>query len=492
MNGGNDFFDFVGIQSPVSVSVPLSVNCGRNMAFSGFSQQEYPQMYLGCSDALVSPHGLIIGMVQWDLHGRERSTIDFQWDLHGCHNRFRFANSIWSRKLNICRYLRHIVCHEEVVSEADDEEESNASRYEREEWRGFVASGNREMSSLDLNCLQMEPHGALVRTGLMSYGSYDESLVCSTKGLISTGEQLSSLLLRKETMMLAVNRERRPQFRDVKPDIVLVNGVVTYHFCRVVLDGYSAPLTTGNFAKLLIYKLHFPTTLPLSSSGARKRAKQCSLYTLTVMGLISSSSFNPLRLSPVVGSCNGLICVQLFYYGEYDLSFLLWNPSIQKYISLPQMKFSKIVFLNVGFGFDSRTNDYKLLTFGVDKYGSRIEPSLFSLNGNCWKSVTAVYPSYGFVPQMSLPFVNGTVHWLGYQEKNDGGYSRAILGFDLCAEEFFEIKLPESLFGLSHVDKEVPFYQFAFVYLSCNPSVHARMCTHLSMLIYTNSGMSIP
>ncbi|KAK8633437.1 hypothetical protein V6N13_014283 [Hibiscus sabdariffa] len=52
-------------------------------------------------------------------------------------------------------------------------------------------------------------------------------------------------------MMLAVNRERRPQFRDVKPDIVLVNGVVTYHFCRVVLDGYSAPLTTGNFAKLV-------------------------------------------------------------------------------------------------------------------------------------------------------------------------------------------------------------------------------------------------
>ncbi|KAL4273700.1 hypothetical protein GQ457_13G006850 [Hibiscus cannabinus] len=51
------FSDFVGIQSPVSVSVPLSVNGERNMAFSGFPQQEYPQMYIGCPNALVSPQG---------------------------------------------------------------------------------------------------------------------------------------------------------------------------------------------------------------------------------------------------------------------------------------------------------------------------------------------------------------------------------------------------------------------------------------------------
>ncbi|GMJ09828.1 hypothetical protein HRI_004652000 [Hibiscus trionum] len=48
------FSDFVGIQSPV----PMSVNGGRNMAFSGFPQQEYPQMYLGCPDTLVSPQGM--------------------------------------------------------------------------------------------------------------------------------------------------------------------------------------------------------------------------------------------------------------------------------------------------------------------------------------------------------------------------------------------------------------------------------------------------
>ncbi|KAK8558890.1 hypothetical protein V6N12_042182 [Hibiscus sabdariffa] len=115
---------------------------------------------------------------------------------------------------------------------------------------------------------------------------------------------------------------------------------------------------------------------------------------------------------PVVGSCNSLICVQLDYYG-YDLDFVLWNPSIQKYISLPQANISEVEYFNVGFGFDSRTNGYKLLILGVDKDGSWIEPYLFSLNENCWRKVTAIPPNYAFGPQSSLSFVSGAVYWVG-------------------------------------------------------------------------------
>ncbi|XP_022749110.1 putative pumilio homolog 7, chloroplastic [Durio zibethinus] len=59
------FSDFVGIQSPVPMSVPLSFNGGTNMAFSGLSRQEYrmsnllgSQIYPGCPDALISPQGM--------------------------------------------------------------------------------------------------------------------------------------------------------------------------------------------------------------------------------------------------------------------------------------------------------------------------------------------------------------------------------------------------------------------------------------------------
>ncbi|KAK9007032.1 hypothetical protein V6N11_019360 [Hibiscus sabdariffa] len=160
---------------------------------------------------------------------------------------------------------------------------------------------------------------------------------------------------------------------------------------------------------------------------------------------------------PVVGSCNGLICVQLDYY-DYDLDFVLWNPSIQKYISLPQANICEVEYFNVGFGFDSKTNDYKLLILGVDKDGSWIEPYLFSLHENCWKKVTALYPNYAFAPQTSLPFVSRSVHWLEYQKRNNGGHSHVILGFDLSAEVFSVINLPQSLTGFSPFDLSVMKY----------------------------------
>ncbi|KAK9006825.1 hypothetical protein V6N11_019156 [Hibiscus sabdariffa] len=107
--------------------------------------------------------------------------------------------------------------------------------------------------------------------------------------------------------------------------------------------------------------------------------------------------------SQVVGSCNGVICVRLYTYDE--LGFVLWNSSIQEHIYLPQLSFSEAEDFN----------------FGVNAFST----------------------NYAFVPG-PLSFVNGAVHWSGYQEGNNGEYSHAILGFDLSAEEFFEINFPES------------------------------------------------
>ncbi|XVF67199.1 hypothetical protein PTKIN_Ptkin10aG0101300 [Pterospermum kingtungense] len=59
------FSDFVGIQSPVPMSVPVSFDGRMNMAFSGFPHQEYrmsnllgSQMYSACPDALISQQGV--------------------------------------------------------------------------------------------------------------------------------------------------------------------------------------------------------------------------------------------------------------------------------------------------------------------------------------------------------------------------------------------------------------------------------------------------
>ncbi|KAK8475066.1 hypothetical protein V6N12_035237 [Hibiscus sabdariffa] len=155
--------------------------------------------------------------------------------------------------------------------------------------------------------------------------------------------------------------------------------------------------------------------------------------------------------SLLLGSFNGLVCL---HFRKGDVSkFILWNPSIQKCISLPRPRFSDDVHINFGFGFDSITNDYKLVIIGFEEDGAWIKPFLFSLNQNCWKRVNAIPPNYAFDPaEISLPFVNGAVHWIGYQKRNNVRSTNVILGFDLSAEEFFEISLPESLIGLGPMD----------------------------------------
>ncbi|KAK9016771.1 hypothetical protein V6N11_079265 [Hibiscus sabdariffa] len=162
-------------------------------------------------------------------------------------------------------------------------------------------------------------------------------------------------------------------------------------------------------------------------------------------------AFGCASFSLLLGSCNGLIYLQ-FWKGDVS-KFLLWNPSIQKCISLPRPRFSDDVQINFGFGFDSITNDYKLVIIGFEKDDAWIKPFLFSLNENCWKRVNAIPPDYTFDPgEISVPFVNGAVHWIGYQKRNNVGFTNVILGFDLSAEEFFEISLPESLIGLGPMD----------------------------------------
>ncbi|MBA0654557.1 hypothetical protein Goklo_021538 [Gossypium klotzschianum] len=163
--------------------------------------------------------------------------------------------------------------------------------------------------------------------------------------------------------------------------------------------------------------------------------------------------FGCLSCSAVVGSCHGLVC--LTFLPQDVLNFIFWNPSIQKYITLPQPNiccYTDDVRLNFGFGFDSRTNDYKLLIVGVEKGETLIEPYLFSLNENCWKRVTPASPKYAVEAGISSTFVNGALHWLGYQRGKNGGFSNAILGFDLSSEEFLEISLPESLVWLCPMD----------------------------------------
>ena len=63
----------------------------------------------------------------------------------------------------------------------------------------------------------------------------------------------------------------------------------------------------------------------------------------------------------VIGSSNKIFCLE-----DFDGSYFLWNPSIQKAISVPrpntEMGIVSIDFIRQhGFGYDPKTDDYKLV-----------------------------------------------------------------------------------------------------------------------------------
>ena len=101
----------------------------------------------------------------------------------------------------------------------------------------------------------------------------------------------------------------------------------------------------------------------------------------------SDSSFHqfqnvefPLSFSyfKLIGSVNGLFCLC-----EKE-QIILWNPCIRKFITLPKTKTKCAVIY--GFGFDARTNDYKVVSIATKP---RCLVEVYSLKEGAWRKTSA-------------------------------------------------------------------------------------------------------
>ncbi|PRQ50270.1 putative F-box domain, galactose oxidase/kelch, beta-propeller, F-box associated interaction [Rosa chinensis] len=159
---------------------------------------------------------------------------------------------------------------------------------------------------------------------------------------------------------------------------------------------------------------------------------------------LPAKSFN--ECFRIVGSCNGLILLSDDYLTETN-TFILWNPSIRKSITLPKPHIPHSQYHTVyGFGFDAERDDYKIVKMVYEGH-SRASPEveLYSLNSRSWRSITAASPKYEIARTMwSQVFVNGFIHFIGYCMEGEA-FGNVVLGFDVCEEVFHEIKLPKDL-----------------------------------------------
>ncbi|XP_062152722.1 F-box/kelch-repeat protein At3g06240-like [Alnus glutinosa] len=168
----------------------------------------------------------------------------------------------------------------------------------------------------------------------------------------------------------------------------------------------------------------------------------------------------------VVGSSNGLLCLADDVFGNKVGLYVLWNPSIQKAISLPEPNIgfrSHGRFIHsLGFGYDPKTEDYKLVRLvyiegTTDIRFNTVPPlvEIYSLRTSAWHSVKAPGPPYVIEMWSLSVFLNGAVHWPAHTQRHQGAFRNVIVSFDMNDEAFREVAMPKSLQGVEHLNVTV-------------------------------------
>ncbi|KAI5660046.1 hypothetical protein M9H77_28839 [Catharanthus roseus] len=152
----------------------------------------------------------------------------------------------------------------------------------------------------------------------------------------------------------------------------------------------------------------------------------------------------------LMGSCNGIIC--LFYYDN----FILFNPATRQIRIIPPHPPCPEDFFRIracwGFGFDTATNDYKIVIISrleienpLDDIDIEIlnhdlnlnEARIYSLRMDSWKELDYVPPIiHSFRPRGFDLFFNNRIHWTEW--------APYILSLDISTEVFHKFGYPKA------------------------------------------------
>uniref|UniRef100_A0A2N9EZY2 Uncharacterized protein n=1 Tax=Fagus sylvatica TaxID=28930 RepID=A0A2N9EZY2_FAGSY len=153
---------------------------------------------------------------------------------------------------------------------------------------------------------------------------------------------------------------------------------------------------------------------------------------------------------------NGLICLYNYplRYQHHPLCdnlfrIVLWNPAIREFKHLPTNPVHcpshvQHVFEGFGFGYDHKSNDYKVVrivsfwdfTPYIDWNRSYCPPpvEVYTLSTDSWKQIDAIFESDAGVhdcARNSQFYLNGAYHWHGYIDEKP---SDAIVSFNMTDE----------------------------------------------------------
>ncbi|KAL1816592.1 hypothetical protein ACET3Z_019166 [Daucus carota] len=131
----------------------------------------------------------------------------------------------------------------------------------------------------------------------------------------------------------------------------------------------------------------------------------------------------------VVGSCNGIICLS----NRFNNIVYLWNPSIRKCRKLPIPGGLLMIKspVKIGFGYDSISNDYKVLRIVFERKNGLVPlVQVYSTNADCWKEFrTPILMNWNFAAHLQTNIVvKGVLFFDGGDELISFDSHKDILG----------------------------------------------------------------
>ncbi|XP_071687392.1 F-box/kelch-repeat protein At3g06240-like [Rutidosis leptorrhynchoides] len=165
----------------------------------------------------------------------------------------------------------------------------------------------------------------------------------------------------------------------------------------------------------------------------------------------------------MIGSCNGLVCISPFVD-----ELLVTNPSTREVRKLPMLPFCR-GNLCWGFGYDSITDDYKVVA-GINESEHLMRFQVLSLKSSQWKFVGdgnyLTYNAQGCFPRPGV-LHDGALHWFMYDTKKKKKKKKkmVILSFDLSLEKFKEIPQPDdTIYLCDHLNVLGTFQKYLCVF----------------------------
>ena len=150
------------------------------------------------------------------------------------------------------------------------------------------------------------------------------------------------------------------------------------------------------------------------------------------------------RSIEIIGHSHGLICLSVCHWDIY-----LWNPLTTEFRKLPPSiilhpRDSYSSFTRaVGFGYDSKSMDFKVVRFmGFAKepefyYRTRVE--IYDLTKDRWREIESPFLGHRFWKPCFNMCHEGTCYWWGLSEEG----IETLETFDMSDEVFGQISIPE-------------------------------------------------